>query len=260
MQYCFARSHSFLDLPDFKSPFLQAIHQLEQTFHLAIHFPWIAPIVKCLPDFLMPRIIMPFLEFERVSFSSPQVIPTKSLLTTDQDMNQQIQDIIDDRNQNYKDTSRPTVFKELLNSNLPIQEKTAARLQDEGVTLVGSLNGSLDHGDIPAAQTPSHPPEASHRNPHRVSQSIESSIASPARATSLPHRRHPRMCAFQFLCTFYFPLLYLSLLVVAARTNTLTKHSSAPLLRRRSPYSPPGPYTSPLWLLYHPHPNPAIYI
>ena len=53
-------------------------------------------------------------------------------------MRKQIQDIIDDRNQGYKDAAHSTVFKELLQSDLPPQEKSIERLQDEGVTLVGA--------------------------------------------------------------------------------------------------------------------------
>jgi len=53
-------------------------------------------------------------------------------------MRKQIQDIMDDRNQGYKDAAHPTVFKELLESDLPPQEKSVDRLQDEGFTLVGA--------------------------------------------------------------------------------------------------------------------------
>jgi cytochrome P450 len=53
-------------------------------------------------------------------------------------MRKQIQDIIDGRNQGYKDVSHPTVFKELLDSDLPASEKSIQRLEDEGITVVGA--------------------------------------------------------------------------------------------------------------------------
>jgi cytochrome P450 len=53
-------------------------------------------------------------------------------------MAKQIQDLIDDRNQGYKDASHPTVFKELLDSDLSPKDKNLHRLKDEGVTLVGA--------------------------------------------------------------------------------------------------------------------------
>jgi cytochrome P450 len=53
-------------------------------------------------------------------------------------MIKQIQDLIHDRNQGYKDASHPTLFKELLDSDLPPAEKAVRRLKDEGVTLIGA--------------------------------------------------------------------------------------------------------------------------
>jgi cytochrome P450 len=53
-------------------------------------------------------------------------------------MRSQIQEVMDDRNQGYKDAAHRTLFKSLLDSDLPPQEKTIDRLQDEGVTLVGA--------------------------------------------------------------------------------------------------------------------------
>jgi hypothetical protein len=60
------------------------------------------------------------------------------MLMRRKEMRSQIQDVMDDRNQGYKDAAHPTVFKSLLDSDLPPQEKTIDRLQDEGVTLVGA--------------------------------------------------------------------------------------------------------------------------
>jgi cytochrome P450 len=55
-----------------------------------------------------------------------------------QDLRNQIQDIIDDKNQGYKDASHPTIFKELLDSDLPSEEKSIDRLEKEGVTIVSA--------------------------------------------------------------------------------------------------------------------------
>jgi cytochrome P450 len=60
------------------------------------------------------------------------------VLIRKKEMRGQIQDVMDDRNQGYKDAAHHTVFKSLLDSGLPNQEKTIDRLQDEGVTLVGA--------------------------------------------------------------------------------------------------------------------------
>lgn len=48
----------------------------------------------------------------------------------------QIKDLISGRNSGYKDASHPTIFHELLKSDLPPREKAAHRLADEGIVLV----------------------------------------------------------------------------------------------------------------------------
>lgn len=119
MEYCFAQHHDFLSAPGFSSPFLKCLIQLEATAHIMMHFPILIKILRQLPDFVLPKSAMPIIEFER-------------------DMAKQIQDLIDEKNQGHKDASHPTVFRELLDSDLPPQEKSVKRLQDEGVTLVGA--------------------------------------------------------------------------------------------------------------------------
>jgi cytochrome P450 len=42
------------------------------------------------------------------------------------------------RNEAHKDASHPTILKELIDSNLPPQEKTMERLQHEGQVIVGA--------------------------------------------------------------------------------------------------------------------------
>jgi cytochrome P450 len=47
-------------------------------------------------------------------------------------------DIKAGRNEAHKDASHPTILKELIDSNLPPQEKTMERLQHEGQVIVGA--------------------------------------------------------------------------------------------------------------------------
>jgi cytochrome P450 len=124
MEYCFAQHHDFLSAPEFSSPFLESVHQLESTAHIMMHFPVLIKIMRLVPDFLLPGKAMPIIQFER-------------------DMAKQITELIEERNQGYKDASHPTVFRELLDNPelgpvLGEGEKGVKRLQDEGVTLVGA--------------------------------------------------------------------------------------------------------------------------
>jgi cytochrome P450 len=53
-------------------------------------------------------------------------------------MELQIADILAGRNLHAKDSSHPTVFHELLKSNLPPEDLTLSRLQNEAMSLVGA--------------------------------------------------------------------------------------------------------------------------
>jgi cytochrome P450 len=55
-----------------------------------------------------------------------------------QDIEKQIRDIIEGKNEAHKDASHVTVFKELLDSDLPPEEKTLIRLRDEGFAMVNA--------------------------------------------------------------------------------------------------------------------------
>lgn len=55
-----------------------------------------------------------------------------------QDVEKQIKEIIDGKNEAHKDASHPTVFRELLDSDLPTEEKTLERLRFEATSIVSA--------------------------------------------------------------------------------------------------------------------------
>lgn len=50
VRYCFDRGYGFLDAPDFRSPFIQALFDLLDGVHLVTQFPWVATIFNALPQ------------------------------------------------------------------------------------------------------------------------------------------------------------------------------------------------------------------
>jgi len=70
-----------------------------------------------------------------VGWLKPEVLPIFAFHKT---VLEQILEITSGRNQGYKDASHPTIFKELLDSDLPPEELSIKRLQHEGQTLVGA--------------------------------------------------------------------------------------------------------------------------
>ncbi|KAN0069103.1 Cytochrome P450 [Elaphomyces granulatus] len=139
MEYCFAKGHDFLSSPDFFSPFPEAVRATQCTIHVLMHFPWILPVLKALPYFLLPTGMMAMVDFRR-------------------DMEDQIQQLIDDHNRGCKDTTHPIVFQELLDSNLPQEDKNLVRLRSEGVVLVSAgldtVRATLEIGTFHLLQQP----------------------------------------------------------------------------------------------------------
>jgi hypothetical protein len=75
MEYCFAKGHDFLSSPDFFSPFPEAVRATQCTIHVLMHFPWILPVLKALPYFLLPTGMMAMVDFRRVSrLANPKFI------------------------------------------------------------------------------------------------------------------------------------------------------------------------------------------
>jgi len=66
MEYCFAKNHNFLEFPDFHSPFLKAVYNSESSIHVLMHFPWLLPLVKALPESLLPSQFMLIFNFQKV--------------------------------------------------------------------------------------------------------------------------------------------------------------------------------------------------
>src|SRR5712664_1927866 len=73
-------------------------------------------------------------------------------------MEDQIQQLIDDHNRGCKDTTHPIVFQELLDSNLPQEDKNLGRLRNEGVVLVSAgldtVRATLEIGTFHLLQQP----------------------------------------------------------------------------------------------------------
>ncbi|KAE8355897.1 cytochrome P450 [Aspergillus coremiiformis] len=121
VRYCLNRGYGFLEAPDFKSPFIQAIFDLLDGVHLVTQFPWVATIFNSLPQSVVETI-------------QPGM---KSVNNYNQEMADQVSEIL--AKKDTRKSSEPTnVFNALLNSNLPPEELTLTRLQQEAITIIGA--------------------------------------------------------------------------------------------------------------------------
>ncbi|KAK3374604.1 cytochrome P450 [Podospora didyma] len=121
-EYAFAKSYDQLDSPNFADTLHEALVAIYVTGHFALHFPIVFPILDRLPDWF-------------VRSTQPDVLPVVGLR---KDLARRIRDIREGINQSHKKASHPTIFHELLYSDLPPEETTDARLGDEAQLIVAA--------------------------------------------------------------------------------------------------------------------------
>ncbi|KAI1361347.1 cytochrome P450 [Xylaria arbuscula] len=119
--YIFARSFEYIERPNFEAPFTNAAKKLATTLHTMGHFPWLLTILQSLPNSValaMNPTVGAVVEFHGA-------------------IENQIRDIKSGANDAHYNVAHKTVFNELLNSDLPPEEKSAERLKHEAASLVG---------------------------------------------------------------------------------------------------------------------------
>lgn len=121
-EYSFAKSYDQLDSPNFQDTLHEALVAIYTTGQFALHFPIVFPILDIMPEWL-------------VKMAQPEVLPVVGLR---KDLGRQVGEIRHGINDAHKHVSHPTIFHELLNSDLPQEEKSDARLGDEAQLIVAA--------------------------------------------------------------------------------------------------------------------------
>ncbi|QDS72870.1 hypothetical protein FKW77_007434 [Venturia effusa] len=125
-EYAFGRAYNHLDSPDFQDTMEEALQAIYTTGQFALHFPIVFPILDSLPDWFVMRV-------------QPVLQPVVGLR---KDLAMKVREIRDGINQAAKTASHPTIFHEILNSDLPEAEKTDARLGDEAQLIIAAGLGT----------------------------------------------------------------------------------------------------------------------
>ncbi|KAI0536737.1 cytochrome P450 [Xylaria digitata] len=121
MEIAFARPTDYSSAPDFTSPFAQAIAQAVNAAHVMTHFGFLVTALNSLPDIVL-AVLMP-------SF--------KPVLRFRKEMTQQIQGFLDGDKSTSKQPSHPTIFHDALSADLPPEDMTLSRLQQEAMAVNG---------------------------------------------------------------------------------------------------------------------------
>lgn len=118
--YAFARSFEYMEDPNFEAPFTNAAKELATTLHTMGHFPWFLALLQAIPK----------------KWSVAMNPAMGAILGFHGEIEDQIRAIKSGSNDAHKDVEHKTVFSELLNSDLPAEEKSVERLKHEGGSIV----------------------------------------------------------------------------------------------------------------------------
>ncbi|KAI9783704.1 MAG: hypothetical protein M1839_003552 [Geoglossum umbratile] len=122
-EYAMKRSYGHLEDKDFARLWCKTLVSSARAVHLAKHLPWLYPVMKRAPEWFVQSV-------------NPGL---GVLFRFQKETRDQIQQIIDDPDDaTYSSKSQPTIFHELLRSDLPAEEKSIDRMWQEGVALVSA--------------------------------------------------------------------------------------------------------------------------
>ncbi|KAG4435065.1 hypothetical protein IFR05_009455 [Cadophora sp. M221] len=121
-EYSFAKSYDQLDVPDFKDTFNEALIAIYTVGHFALHFSWVFPVLDVMPEWVVKKM-------------QPEILPVVGMR---KELARQVREIRDGLNDSHKHVDHPTIFHELLYSDLPEAEKSDARLGDEAQLIIAA--------------------------------------------------------------------------------------------------------------------------
>lgn len=119
-RYAYGQSYNYLAEDDFNLSWKETVIGGSANGAILRQFPWAFPIMKSVPLSILQMM-------------NPQA---GQLIRWQHSVRRQIEGIMEANRNGTK--VEGTIFQALLDSDLPKEEKTAARLQDEGQTLVGA--------------------------------------------------------------------------------------------------------------------------
>jgi cytochrome P450 len=142
----FAQRTNYWAEPDFMSPYAQAIAQAVGAAHVMTHFGFLVTALNSLPDavlaMLMPS-FKPVLQFRKVREKKADLSilrqTCKLMIANEwkQEMAHQILEFLHGKNESIKETSQLTIFHDAISADLPAEDMTLSRLQQEAMAVNG---------------------------------------------------------------------------------------------------------------------------
>ncbi|GAW24067.1 hypothetical protein ANO14919_136470 [Xylariales sp. No.14919] len=120
--YCFGFCWDQLDSLDFKDNFHSAYEAVRKFAHLGLQFPSMFIVLGLSPSWVIKSV-------------TPNIY---KMFALQKDLKSKITNIINGTDDAAQERDHPTIFSELLESDLPVREKTLGRLAAEAQQLIGA--------------------------------------------------------------------------------------------------------------------------
>lgn len=147
--YSYGRSYDCLEKSNFDFGLAQMMASGGELALLLKQCPWIFKIANSLPYWLLARLdpkIMHAVDRKTVMQSQLHIALQDALTVYfQQESEAQIRAIMTNNTRDLQQDRAPNIFQELLNSDVPAEEKSITRLADEGITLLGAGTHTTSH-------------------------------------------------------------------------------------------------------------------
>jgi len=123
---CFGASHSYLEQKVFENQMIDAINYVMSMCHINKFLPLIPKLLRCIPQRLL----------QTMGVYMADVIAMRNLIRSQATDSLERKEVIDNTDDNA--SSAKTIFDALAAANVPPQEKTVRRLEEEAAALFGA--------------------------------------------------------------------------------------------------------------------------
>ncbi|KAJ5099918.1 benzoate 4-monooxygenase cytochrome P450 [Penicillium argentinense] len=134
-EYCYGNSWGFLDDENFRSDTRSALLEVANTIHLGSFFPWLIVLIRKIPIHLLRR-LQPG---KATIFEAMEAIFNQAASSMNKGKQYGI------KTETSEKRIQQNMFDKLISPDVPAEERTLERLQDEGLLVLGAGTETVAH-------------------------------------------------------------------------------------------------------------------